>query len=142
MFDSLKHWFDSLEAENKLFNRPDDQVIHVALASILYHIIASDNLESDKEKHQFSNIMQVEFGLSDKQISALYQYVKTLKSNIRSDINTVNIYLKDNPNLRLNLMSKLNRLMCIDDIKSKELEIFHDAMSVFFPEISRSDSSR
>ena len=79
--------------------------------------------------------------LSGEQVSALYQTVKTLKSNIRSDLNTVNIYLKNNPNLRMGLMSKFNRLMCVDGIKSKEIEIFHDAISVLFPEINSSDSS-
>ena len=138
MFESLKHWLESLTANTtaeSLFNHPDDEAIHVALASLLYHIIAVDKHESKKEKHRFSTILQTEFKLNEDQIAALYSYVKTLKTDVRTDLNTVNHYLKDKPVMRMNLMMKLNRLMSLDGINSKELEIFYDAMHVFFPEI-------
>ncbi len=143
MFESLKHWLESLSSvtdSESLFKHPDDEAIHVALASLLYHIIAVDNHESEKEKHRFSTILKTEFKLTNEQIVSLYAYVKTLKTDIRTDLNTVNHYLKDKPVLRMNLMTKLNRLMSLDGINSKELEIFNDAMHVFFPEIKDADT--
>ena len=47
-------------------------------------IIAIDNIESKKEKHRFSTILQTEFKLNENQIAALYSYVKTLKTDIRT----------------------------------------------------------
>ena len=141
MFESLKSWFDSLETEGKLFNHPDEEAIHVAVASLLYHIINADDLESAKEKHKFTVIMSEEFGLTDKQISTLYRYVKTLKSDLTTDLNTVNEYLKDNPNLRMALMNKLNQLIGVDGVKSNELQIFYDAIKVIFPDLVDEDST-
>jgi hypothetical protein len=33
MFDSLKHWFDSLKEESKLFEHREDEILHSALAT-------------------------------------------------------------------------------------------------------------
>ena len=143
MFESLKHWLESLsvsgqhqgETRESLFNHPDDEALHIVLASLLYHIIAADDNESDKEKHLFSTILQSEFDVTKQQVAALYPYVKTLKTDISSDLNIINYYLKDKPILRMNLMTKLNKLMCLDGVNPKELAIFNKAMHVFFPEI-------
>lgn len=138
MFKSLKHWLASIALNNSpetLFTNINDEVVHVALASLLYHVIAADQFESDKEKKLFSKILQTEFGLNSEQVGLLYSYVKPLKSDLRSDLNTLNHYLKNKPGLRMNFMKKLNQLIDIDGINSKELEIFNDAMQVFFPDI-------
>jgi hypothetical protein len=33
MFDSIKHWFDSLEEQECLFEHADDEILHASLAS-------------------------------------------------------------------------------------------------------------
>ncbi len=137
MFESLKHWLETLDEESQLFEHPDSEVIHIALASILYHIISSDNVESSSEKQEFKLILANEFQLSDQQIMALYGYVKTLKSDLKSDLLTVNDYLKDNPNLRMMLMRKLNQLIAVDGVSNEELDIFYEAMKVIFPDIAK-----
>lgn len=137
MFESLKHWLETLDEESQLFEHPDSEVIHIALASILYHIISSDNVESNSEKQEFKLILANEFQLSDQQIMALYGYVKTLKSDLKSDLLTVNDYLKDNPNLRMMLMRKLNQLIAVDGVSNEELDIFYEAMKVIFPDIAK-----
>jgi uncharacterized tellurite resistance protein B-like protein len=137
MFESLKHWLETLDEDSQLFEHPDSEVIHIALASILYHIISSDNVENESEKQEFKLIMANEFQLSDQQIRALYGYVKTLKSDLKSDLLTVNDYLKDNPNLRMMLMKKLNQLIAVDGVSNEELDIFYEAMEVFFPDIAK-----
>lgn len=143
MFESLKHWLESVHPESEvesLFEHPESEVIHVALASLLYHIISVDHVESSKEKHRFSTIMHSTFQLNSKQIESLYDYVKRLESDLQSDLETVNHYLKKTPSLRMELMTKLNRLMALDGINSKELEIFYQAMRVYFPEVKIDDS--
>jgi len=137
MFESLKHWMDAQETESKLFKHADSELIHNALASVLYHIIAVDGHETDKEKHRFEQILQKEFELSAKQTISLYRYVKTLKSDFKSDLSTVNEYLKDNSHQRMQLMMKLNQLMAVDGINNEELGIFYDAMEVLFPEVAK-----
>ncbi len=136
MFESLKTWLDSLEKESKLFNHADEESIHIALASLLYHIINSDNLPSEREKHKFSQILREEFGLADSQVSSLYHSVKNLKTDIHTDLKTIEEHLKDKPYLRMIFMQKLIQLISIDGVTSKEMDIFYDAMKVVFPELS------
>ncbi|WP_114325093.1 TerB family tellurite resistance protein [Candidatus Colwellia aromaticivorans] len=137
MFESLKHWLENLDEESQLFEHADSEVIHIALASLLYHIIRSDSVENDNEKQEFKLIMANEFQLSDQQIMVLYSYVKTLKSDLKSDLLTVNDYLKDNPNLRMMLMKKLLQLIAVNGVNNEELNIFYEAMAVIFPDIAK-----
>ena len=136
MFESLKSWFQSVDTDSKLFNHADEEAIHVALASLLYHIISSNHEESVKEKHAFSKILIEEFELNDTQVASLYKQAKMLKSNLANDLETVNHYLKCNPNLRMMFMNKLNHLISLDGVTSEEIEIFYDAQKVLFPELS------
>lgn len=137
MFTSLKHWLARLDKESQLFEHADSEAIHVALASLLYHIISADNVENSREKNEFKLIMANEFQLSEPQVIALYGQVKTLKSDLKSDLLTVNDYLKGNPNLRMTLMRKLNQLISVDGVNNEELNIFYEAMNVIFPEVAQ-----
>ena len=135
MFESLKHWFDSLENESKLFNHPDDEALHIALASLLHHIISADKLESEKEKHKFSAILKEEFDLNDDQIRHLYAHTKTTSTDLKSDLQTIKEHLKDNPALRMRFMEKINQLIDIDKVQETELDMFYETMHVIFPDI-------
>ena len=135
MFESLKHWLESLDKESKLFNHPDDETVHIALASLLHHIISADNLESAKEKHKFSSILKEEFNLNDEQIEHLYEHTKATSSDLKSDLKAINEHLKDKPALRMHFMEKINQLIDIDSVKESELDIFYETMHVVFPEI-------
>tara|TARA_B110000908_G_C10127423_1_gene390550 strand:- start:254 stop:658 length:405 start_codon:yes stop_codon:yes gene_type:complete len=121
MFNSLKHWLAALDKNTQLFEHADSEVIHVALASLLFHLIRADNLENDSEVNKFKQIMADEFKLSEQRIMSLYDYVKNLKSDLGSDLLTVNEYLKYNPNLRMTFMSKLNQLIVLTGLITKKL---------------------
>jgi len=136
MFKSLKHLFESFETESKLFNHADDEAIHVALASLLYHVISSNGVESAKEKHEFSEILKKEFTLNDAQIASLYKQVKTLNNDSTDDLHTINHYLKKNPTSRMLFMGKLNHLISLDGVNSRELDFFTHAKKVLFPTLS------
>ena len=136
MFESLKHWFEALDKDDeRVFNHADDQVLHVALASLLFHIISADRIESPKERQLFAEILKDECGLDDEQARHLYARAKSLGSSVHDDLETINHYLKDNPMLRQRFMEKLNRLIDIDWVKESELEAFNEALRVFFPDI-------
>jgi uncharacterized tellurite resistance protein B-like protein len=141
MFESLTHWFDSLEKESKLFNDPEEEALHSALASVLYHIISADKQVVSKEKHKFATILKQEFDLNGEQISHLYQAAKASTSDPHADLKTVNHYLKQNPVLRMEFMNKLNQLIDIDGVQDRELDIFYDALHLVFPEVERKRSN-
>lgn len=137
MFESLKHWFDSLEKESKLFNDSEEEALHSALAAVLYHIISADKQVVSREKHRFASILKQEFDLDDEQISHLYQAAESSTSDLLTDLQTVNHYLKQNPGVRMNFMNKLNLLVDIDGVQEGELEIFYETLHQVFPEIKQ-----
>ncbi|MCP4271273.1 MAG: hypothetical protein GY781_04805 [Gammaproteobacteria bacterium] len=137
MFESLTHWFESLGKESKLFNDPEDEVLHGALASVLYHIISADKHVIEKEKHKFSSILKQEFDLDDDQVDHLYLAAKSSTSDPHSDLETVNQHLKQNPQLRMNFMKKLNQLIDLDGVQDSELDIFYEALNLVFPDLKR-----
>ncbi len=141
MFESLTHWFDSLEKQSKLFNNPEEEALHSALASVLYHIISADKQVVDKEKHKFATILKQEFDLNSEQISHLYQAAKSSTSDPHADLQTVNHYLKQNPVLRMEFMNKLNQLIDIDGVQDRELDIFYAALHLVFPEVGKNRSN-
>ena len=73
MFESIKHWFESLKEESKLFDHRDDEILHSALASVLYHVISADQRVDSRERHEFDRLLKQEFDLNDKQVEHLYQ---------------------------------------------------------------------
>jgi uncharacterized tellurite resistance protein B-like protein len=137
MFESLTHWFDSLEKESRLFNNPEEEVLHSALASVLYHIINADQRVGIREKHKFATILKQEFDLNDEQIDHLYEAAKSSTSDPHADLKTVSQYLKSNPALRMNFMGKLNQLVDVDGVKDAEMDIFNEALRLVFPEIKQ-----
>ncbi len=137
MFESLTHWFDSLAEESKLFNDRNDETLHSALASVLYHIISADKKVVSKEKHQFARIMKQEFGLDDDQVRHLYEAAKSSSSDPQTDLHTVNHYLKQKPAVRLNFMRKLIQLVDINGTEDSELTVFYQTLHEVFPEIKQ-----
>ncbi len=133
MFESLKKWLYSTEQSNKLFNHPEDEKLHIALACLLYHIISADQHSSNKEKQLFSSILSHEFDLTQAQVKALYEKAQTLKSELKTDLHTISEYLKESPSKRMAFMNKLNQLIMLDGVKSNEISIFYDAMRELFP---------
>ena len=137
MFESLTQWFESLENESKLFNNPEEEALHSALASVLFHIISADKKIANREKHQFATILKQEFDLADEQIDHLYEAAKSSTSDLHADLKTVSHYLKQNPALRMNFMSKLIQLVDIDGAQDRELDIFYEALHLVFPDIKQ-----
>jgi len=110
MFESLTHWLDSLKEESKLFDHPEDEILHSALASVLYHVISADEHVDAREKHEFERILKQEFDLDDAQVEHLYQAAKSASADVQGDFHTLNFYLKRNPTMRMVFMRKLLQL--------------------------------
>jgi len=135
MFESLTHWFDSLKNESKLFVHPDDEILHSALASVLYHIISADQHVDAKEKHEFDRILKQEFDLNDEQADHLYRAAKGSTANVHSDLHTINFYLKHNPAVRQTFMRKLLQLIDVHGAHREELDLFYETLHEVFPEV-------
>jgi uncharacterized tellurite resistance protein B-like protein len=135
MFDSLRHWFDSLKEESKLFNHRDDEILHIALASVLYHVISADQHVDSKEKHEFDRILQQEFDLNQAQVNHLYQAAKGSTADVHGDLHTINFYLKRNPAMRMTFMRKLLQLVDVHGTHGAELDLFFEALHEVFPEV-------
>ena len=135
MFENLKHWFDSLQQQSRLFNHADDEGLHGALASVLYHIIAADGHPDARKRREFGAIMQQEFALEEAQIEHLYQAARGSTGDVHADLHTINFYLKHKPSVRLNFMRKLMQLIDIEGVQTPELEIFYETLHEVFPEI-------
>jgi uncharacterized tellurite resistance protein B-like protein len=138
MFESLTHWFESLDKESKLFTDPDDEALHSALASVLYHVVSADERVVSREKHEFATILKQEFNLEDEQIEHLYLAANSSTSDLRTDMETVGHFLKQNPAVRMLFMSKLNHLIDIDGVKGRELDLFYEVLHQVFPDIKTS----
>ena len=142
MFQSLTHWFESLAEESKLFTNNNDETLHSALASVLYHIISADKNVEVREKHQFCAILKQEFDLSDEQVDHLYRAAKSSSSDPQQDLHTVNKFLKQKPAVRLNFMRKLIRLVDIGGTHDSELALFYQTLHEVFPEIKQMSEER
>jgi uncharacterized tellurite resistance protein B-like protein len=137
MFDSLKHWFDSLAEESKLFEHPEDEVLHSALAAVLYHFVSANKQVDKREMHLFERIMKQEFDLQDNQIDHLYQAASQSTADWHSDLHTINGFLKTRPIMRMTFMKKLIQLVDVDGIQENELEAFYETLHEVFPEIKQ-----
>jgi uncharacterized tellurite resistance protein B-like protein len=135
MFDSIKHWFDSLGRQSRLFEHSDDEILHSALASVLYHVLSADQHLGAREKHEFQRILKQEFELDDEQVEHLYLAARGSVSDVNSDLHTVNFYLKHNPAVRMTFMRKLLQLIDADGVHPRELDIFYQALHEVFPEV-------
>ncbi len=135
MFDSLKHWFDSLGKQSHLFEHADDEILHAALASVLYHLISVDHHVDEREKREFGRILQQEFDLEDDQVEQLYQAARGSTGDVHGDLHTISFYLKRNPAVRMTFMRKLLQLIDIEGVHPQELDVFYVALHDLFPEV-------
>lgn len=135
MFESLTHWFDSLKDQSKLFEHPEDEVLHSSLASVLYHVISADKHVDTREKHEFARILKQEFDLDDDQVAHLYAAAKSSSADVHGDLHTLNFYLKHNPAVRMTFMRKLLQLIDIHGAHKEELDLFYEALHEVFPEV-------
>ncbi len=135
MFDSIKHWFESLTEESKLFDHRDDEILHSALASVLYHVINADDRVDAKEKHEFDRILKQEFDLTQDQVDHLFAAAKGSTADLHGDLHTINFYLKHNPSIRMHFMQKLLQLVDVHGAHEGELAVFFEALHEVFPEV-------
>lgn len=135
MFDSLKHWIESIKDDSKLFQHADDEVLHSALASLLYHFISHEARHDGREKHKFDQIMKQEFELNQDQVDHLYQAARTSTGDLDVDLTTINSHLKDNPAVRMQFMRGLLQLVNIHGAHSQELQLFYQTLHKVFPDM-------
>ncbi len=134
MFESLKHWFESLADESKLFDHPDNELLHVALASVLYHLISASTAAGARERREFDRILMQEFDLDAAQVEHLYAAAQASTADLREDLHTIDFFLKTNPQLRLRFLQCLLRLIDLHGVERAELDMFYAVLHEIFPE--------
>lgn len=139
MFTSIKHWLDEVHDHARIFENHESEVLHVALASLLYRVIVADGQETHHEKTAFSKILKHEFDLSDDRIAALHERVKHIDCPLQHDIDTLAEFLKDNPGARLSFMSMLTQLVSVDGVKEREMELFYKVQHALFPDTKQAE---
>ena len=135
MFESIKHWLDTLEQQGCLFDHPEDPGLQAALASVLYHVISADQHLDTRKKHEFKRMLGQSLGLDDAQTEALYHAASASSGDLHGDLHTINFFLKRNPVARLDFMRRLMQLIDVEGVDSREMDIFFEALHEFFPEI-------
>ena len=135
MFESLTHWFESLKNEGKLFKHSEDEGLHAALASVLFHVINADHQVDASEKREFDRILKQEFELNQDQVDHLYHAAKGSSADMHGDLHTINFYLKRNPAVRMIFMRKLIQLVDVHGTHRAELEVFYETLDELFPEL-------
>ena len=135
MFDSIKHWFDSLGEQGRLFERADDEFLHAALASVLYHVISADQHLNARKKREFGRILKQEFDLNDDQVEHLYRAASASTADVHVDLHTINSHLKHKPAVHMTFMRKLLQLVDLEGVHPQELNIFFAALHEVFPEV-------
>jgi hypothetical protein len=135
MFDSIKHWFESLEQQGRMFDHPENEALHAALASVFIHALDAGDHPDARKKREFGRIMKQELGLDDRQIEHLYGAARGSSGEVRDDLHTVNQYLNQSPMVRLEFMRRLMQLIDVEGIEQEEMKVFFDALHEFFPEV-------
>ena len=136
MFDTLKHWFESLTEDSKLFDHRDDEILHVALASVLYHLLSADPHGIDqRDRREFDRVMREELDLNQAQIDHLYAAARSSSADIHGDLHTIHFYLKHNPAVRMTFMRKLLQLVDVHGTHEPELALFYETLHEVFPEV-------
>ena len=134
MKSNQKPWLDAKQQSFHFFNHPEDTTIHNALSSVLYHIVNSENHhERSREYQYFSRILKEEFDLNESQISRLHNNAETALFNLNEDLETINHYLKENPQIRMQFMDRLIHFIDVDGVHENQLMTFNRALHVIFP---------
>jgi len=135
MFKSLRQWMESIPGESELFDDPNDELLHTALASLLYHLIAADKHHGGREKHEFDRLLRQELGLGEDQVDHLYQAAKSSNGDLDDDLGVIDAHLRDNPIIRLQFLQKLLQLVSIHGAHSAELDLFFETVHRVFPDL-------
>jgi len=134
MFESLKEWIESIDEESRLFRNADDEVLHTALAALIYHFVTLDERHGGREKREFERIMQRELGLDKKQVDHLWHTASSAAGDLHGDLQTIHAHLKENPTARMNFMQMLLEIINIHGVRPAELDSFFAALHEIFPE--------
>jgi uncharacterized tellurite resistance protein B-like protein len=135
MFESLRHWIESIKDDSKLFRNADDEILHSALASLLYHFISLEERHTGREKHEFDRLMKRELDLNQEQVDHLYQAAKVANRDLHGDLLIIDSHLKDNPTTRMHFMQRLLQLIDIHGAHSAELSLFYETLHEVFPKL-------
>ena len=130
MPNKLKAWFDQAGRLDHLDR--NDTTLQRAFAVVIYHVIKSDDAETEKEKAKFSSFFKNDFNLDDEQIDQLHEEASKFDSAFETYLAVLKEKISAYPEVELKLMQTLNSIVTSQKFNVDEYEVFEDIKKALF----------
>jgi len=130
MSNKLKAWFDSVSHLDHLDRQ--DVTLQRAFAVVIYHVIKSDDVETEKEKEKFSSFFINDFELQEDQIDQLYKEASQYDDEFETYLETLKERIFSHPEIELKLMQTLNSIISSQKFNVDEYGAFEDVKKALF----------
>lgn len=131
MPSKLKAWFDHLGSLDHLDKK--DVTLRRAFAVVIYHTIIADDIETSKEKQRFASFFKNDYGLTDEEITALYEEASRFDGDFEIYLDVLKEKITTYPEIELKLMRTLNSMMSSHGFNEKEFAVFERIKLALFP---------
>ena len=132
MFESLKEWFRSFEGVS-IFTEDGNVPAQAALAVVLYRVIQADGVISSSERKRFEDLFQTHFNLTEERTQELWTTASQDPQAVEDALEVIDHAFVRGQLPRRTMLFAINRLIGVDGVHPKEMEIFEQAMEKFFP---------
>ena len=130
MPNKLKTWFDQVGHLDHLDR--NDATLQRAFAVVIYHLIKSDDAETEKEKAKFSSFFKNDFDLDEKQINQLHEEASKFDGDFETYLAVLKEKISAYPEVELKLMQTLNSILTSQKFNVDEYGAFEDIKKALF----------
>jgi len=112
-----------------------EQKIKKSVATILAHIIKTDNRDIAKEAPLFCRLMDQDFGCDRGEAEQFLQAIMDQEYDIEEHAEFIRSVLKDDQYTKYKILHQLNQIICSDAINDKDYEEFVRIREILFPNV-------
>ena len=107
--------------------------LQYSFASVLWSIIISDNIVSQKEEKKFNTFLENEFSLSPTEIESMFKKIQSNnKESLEKHLNRLKEALQSYPIQKLRFMNYLNECIICDGVDDREYQTFEEIRKKLF----------
>ncbi len=103
-----------------------------SFAVLLWAIIISDGVVSDKEREAFNKFFKLEFDLNPYEIDALFQTVEKNQENLEQHLKLLRLAFRSYPAQKARFMQYLNECIICDGVDNREYHTFEEIRQKLF----------
>jgi len=103
-----------------------------SFAVLLWAIIISDGVVSDKEREAFNKFFEQEFDLNPYEIDALFKTVETNQKDLEQHLKLLRLALRSYPIQKARFMQYLNQCIICDGVDDREYRTFEEIRQQLF----------